>query len=154
MSSHLSIATEGLAPSTFSHRLFAALGFGYSVEVIVTPIPVPPVQSGGGGRNKWSYEEVIPQYDITFIIRWDGKLVTRSYKNILFDTVIGIVVKFNSIKDINIYASFKELKIIKSLFDAKLSSSKTAPVDITVHETVHETEQEKQPIITVKQILK
>lgn len=148
MSSHLSIATEGLAPSTFSHRLFAALGFGYSVEVIVTPIPVPPVQGGGGGRNNW-YEEV-PKYDITFIIRWDGKVVARSYKNILFDTVIGIVVKFKSIKDINIYASFKELKIIKALFDAKLSSSKTAPVDITVHETV----QEKQPTITVKQILK
>lgn len=137
MSAHLSIATEGLAPSIFSHRLFASLGFGYSVEVIVTPLPVTPKESGAGSGN-WTYDEV-PKYNITFIIRWDGKVVARSYKNILLDTVVDIVVKF---KSINIYASLKGLKIIHRVLDVKLKSTTHAPVDISV--------QEKQPTFSVK----
>lgn len=136
MTAHLSIATDGLAPSIFSHRLFASLGFGYSVEVIVTPLPVTPKESAAGGN--WSYDE-LPKYDITFIIRWDGKVVTRGYKNILFDTVIGIVVKF---KSINIFASFKGLKIIQTVLDVRLNSSKGTTIDISA--------KEKQPTFSVK----
>jgi len=142
VTTHLSIATEGLSPSIFSHRLFASLGFGYSVEVIVTPIPVPPIPpstpSAGGRRSTWTYEEP-PKYNITFIIRWDGKVLARSYKHILLDTVVGIVVKF---KAINIFASFKGLKIMKTLFETKLNSSKQTPIDISV--------QAKPPTFSVK----
>lgn len=138
MSAHLSIATEGLAPSIFSHRLFASLGFGYSVEVIVTPLPVLPKESGGVSKGKYSYDEP-PKYDITFIMRWDGKVVARSYKNILFDTVIDIVVKF---KSNNIVVKFKSLKIIQTLLDVKLNSNKHTPIDISVRE--------KQPTFSVK----
>lgn len=142
MTVHLSMATEGLAPSIFSHRLFASLGFGYSVEVIITPLPVIPsgVGIGGGISSDRSRKyDSTPLYDITFIIRWDGKVVTRSYKNILFDTVIGIVIKF---KAINIFASFKGLKIIRALLDVRMNSSKHTPIDISV--------QEKQPTFSIK----
>lgn len=100
------------------------------------------VGGGGGGGGGWVYDS-LPLYDITFIIRWNGKVIKRSYRNILFDTVIGIVVKFRSV---SIYASFKRLKVIQTLFGTKLHSSKPTDINISV--------QEKQPTFSVKRKLK
>jgi hypothetical protein len=137
MSNHLSIASEGLAPTVFSHKIFAKLGFGYSVEVIITPAPT--VSSGGG---RYIYDNTV-HYDITFIIRWDSRVITKSYRNILFDTVARIYVKF---KELRISTYMISSRIISSLFTTKLNSINTTPIDISVNE--------KPTDISVKRILK
>ena len=120
MTPHYNIATAGIRAG---HRILAKLGFGYSVEVVITPIIPHP--SGGGG---YIYDDTI-QYDITFIIKWNDRIVVKRFRNILFDTIANISIK---IKKLSIAVKYIGSNIISTYFYSKLNSTKSTPIDISV----------------------
>lgn len=119
--SHLSIATNGLAPKIFSHLQFALFGWA-SVEIIVTPI----TPYGGG-----SVGEIYDRYNITVVIHWNGKVIRRTYAHVMFDTLIDIVAK---LKTLSIAIKHRGTSIINTVFRIQLNSINPTGIDVDIKE--------------------
>lgn len=111
MSDHLSIATEGLAPSVFSHKLFASLGFGFDVEVIITP---KPLDTGGGSGSIPDLRE----YLITVKVTRKGKVWVKSIEANQFElkTLEKVLITF---KKINTIVENISIQIKNSMIQSK-----------------------------------
>lgn len=93
--SHYNIATMGVRAG---HKLMAMMGFGFEVEIIVTPI-----DSGGGGGRAWT--PGIPddqQYLVTVRITRKGKKWEQSFEANIFQlkSLEKVIISFKGIASI------------------------------------------------------
>lgn len=91
----VSIATEGLSPSVFSHSLLAKLGFGYNVEITIVPV------ADSGGPAGVAYPD-LRQYLITVKIRKKDKQWSYSMEANMFEmkTLERVILTFKKVETV------------------------------------------------------
>ena len=107
---HYNIATEGIRAG---HKILSKLGFGFSVEVIITP---KPVDTGGGAAGRSIPD--LREYLITVKIRrkdkvWSASLDANHFQMKSFERIIV------TFKSINAYVENISFKINNGLVKTK-----------------------------------